>query len=64
MQFTHENITVREMILKLFNLMELEMSTIMIMALQFIVVGVTLVGMWYLLKDREGFHHSEMKRHH
>ena len=44
--------------------MESEMETILIMALQFIVVGVTLVGMWHLLKDREGFHDSEMRRHH
>lgn len=64
MQFTYENMIVRELILKLFNLMELEMSTIMIMALQFIIVGVALVGMWYLLKGRESFHYSEMKRHH
>jgi len=40
------------------------MDTLMIIALQFIVVGITLVGMWHLLKNRDGFHNSEIKRHH
>ncbi len=44
--------------------MELDMDTLMIIALQFIVVGITLVGMWHLLKNRDGFHNSEIKRHH
>ena len=54
----------REMLLNLNALMELEMNTFIIIALQLIVVGVTLVGMWYLLKDRDGFHSSEIRRHH
>ena len=40
------------------------MDTLIIIALQFIVVGITLVGMWHLLKNRDGFHNSEIKRHH
>lgn len=52
------------MLLNLNALMELEMDTFIIIALQLIVVGVTLVGMWYLLKDRDGFHSSEIRRHH
>ena len=40
------------------------MGTFIIIALQFIVVGVTLVGMWHLLKGRDGFHSAEIRRHH
>lgn len=49
----------------LFNLsFELEMEAFLIIALQITVVGLTLVGMWRLMKDRDGYHDSELKRHH
>ena len=49
----------------LFNLsLELEMEAFFIIALQITVVGLTLVGMWRLMKDRDGYHDSELKRHH
>ncbi len=44
--------------------MELEMETFLIVALQIVVVGVTLVGMWRLMKERDGYHDSELRRHH
>ncbi len=44
--------------------MELEMEAFIIIAIQFVVVGVTLVGMWRLLKERDYFHDSEIRRHH
>lgn len=48
-----------------FNLsLELEMEALFIIALQITVVGLTLVGMWRLMKDRDGYHDSELKRHH
>ncbi len=40
------------------------MEAFIIIALQITVVGLTLVGMWRLLKDRDGYHNSELKRHH
>ncbi len=40
------------------------MEAFFIIALQITVVGLTLVGMWRLLKDRDGYHNSELKRHH
>ena len=48
-----------------FNLsLELEMEAVLIISLQITVVGLTLVGMWRLMKDRDGYHDSELKRHH
>ena len=44
--------------------LELEMEAFFIIALQIAVVGITLVGMWRLMKDRDGYHDSELKRHH
>ena len=40
------------------------MEEFLIIALQFVVVGVTLVGMWRLLKERDYFHDSLVRRHH
>ncbi|MCZ6565361.1 MAG: hypothetical protein O6852_04415 [Gammaproteobacteria bacterium] len=40
------------------------MEAFLIIALQFVVVGVTLVGMWRLLKERDYFHDSQVRRHH
>lgn len=40
------------------------MEAFIIIAIQLLVVGVTLVGMWRLLKERDYFHNSELKRHH
>jgi len=40
------------------------MGALLIIALQFVVVGVTLVGMWRLLKERNYFHDSQVRRHH
>lgn len=40
------------------------MEAFIIIAIQLVVVGVTLVGMWRLLKERDYFHNSELKRHH
>ena len=40
------------------------MEALLIIALQFVVVGVTLVGMWRLLKERDYFHDSQVRRHH
>lgn len=40
------------------------MEAIVIIGIQFVVVGVTLVGMWRLLKERDYFHDSEIRRHH
>jgi len=39
------------------------MEAYLIIGLQFLVVGVTLVGMWRLLKERDYFHDTEIKRH-
>jgi FtsZ-interacting cell division protein ZipA len=44
--------------------LELEMEAFLIITLQITVVGLTLVGMWRLMKDRDGYHNSELKRHH
>ncbi len=44
--------------------MELEMEALLISVLQITVVGLTLVGMWRLMKERDGYHDSELKRHH
>jgi len=44
--------------------MELEMEALLIIALQITVVELTLVGMWRLMKERDGYHDSEPKRHH
>jgi len=44
--------------------MELKMEAFLIIALQLTVVGLTLVGMWRLMKERDGYHDSELKRHH
>jgi len=40
------------------------MEAFIIIAIQFLVVGVTLVGMWRLLKERDYFHDTELRRHH
>ena len=40
------------------------MEALIIIAIQFVVVGVTLVGMWRLLKERDYYHDSELRRHH
>lgn len=40
------------------------MDVFFIIAIQFMVVGITLVGMWRLLKDRDYFHDTEVRRHH
>ena len=40
------------------------MDALLIVVLQLVVVGVTLIGMWRLLKERDGYHNSELKRHH
>ncbi|MFK7815736.1 MAG: hypothetical protein AB8B92_05320 [Gammaproteobacteria bacterium] len=40
------------------------MEAFFIITLQIAVVGLTLVGMWRLMKDRDGYHNSELKRHH
>ena len=40
------------------------MEAFVIIALQFVVVGVTLIGMWRLLKERDYYHDSELRRHH
>jgi len=40
------------------------MEAIVIIGIQLVVVGVTLVGMWRLLKERDYFHDSEIRRHH
>jgi hypothetical protein len=40
------------------------MEAFLIIALQFVVVGVTLGGMWRLLKERDYFHDSQVRRHH
>ena len=40
------------------------MEAFIIITIQLLVVGVTLVGMWRLLKERDYFHSSELKRHH
>ncbi len=40
------------------------MEAFLIIALQLIVVGVTLVGMWRLMKERDGYHDTELRRHH
>ena len=40
------------------------MEALVIIAIQFVVVGVTLVGMWRLLKERDYYHDSELRRHH
>lgn len=40
------------------------MEAFLIIALQMIVVGVTLVGMWRLMKERDGYHDTELRRHH
>ncbi len=40
------------------------MEAFLIIALQFVVVGVPLVGMWRLLKERDYFHDSQVRRHH
>ena len=40
------------------------MEALLIIALQLGVVGITLIGMWRLLKERDYFHDSEIKRHH
>ena len=40
------------------------MDAFFIIGLQILVVGVTLVGMWRLLKERDYFHDSEIRRHH
>ena len=40
------------------------MEAFLIIALQFVVVGVTLVGMWRLLKERDYFHDAQVRRHH
>ena len=40
------------------------MEAFLIIALQLFVVGVTLVGMWRFLKERDGYHHTELRRHH
>lgn len=40
------------------------METFLIISLQFVVVGITLVGMWRLMKERDGHHDSELRRHH
>ena len=48
-----------------FNLsLELEMEAFFIIALQITVVGLTLVGMWRLMKERDYYHDTELKRHH
>jgi len=39
------------------------MDVFFIVALQFMVVGITLVGMWRLLKERDYVHSSEIRRH-
>lgn len=39
------------------------MEAFIIISLQVIVVGVTLVGMARLLKERDYFHDSEIRRH-
>ncbi len=40
------------------------METFLIVALQFVVVGATLIGMWRLMKERDGYHNNELRRHH
>jgi len=40
------------------------MEAFLIITLQMVVVGVTLVGMWRLMKEREGYHDTELRRHH
>ena len=40
------------------------MEALVIIAIQLVVVGVTLVGMWRLLKERDYYHDSELRRHH
>ncbi|MGH1537370.1 MAG: hypothetical protein ACRBDX_04915 [Gammaproteobacteria bacterium] len=40
------------------------MEAFLIIALQLIVVGITLVGMWRLMKERDGYHDTELRRHH
>ncbi|MDH3608088.1 MAG: hypothetical protein OEQ24_02445 [Gammaproteobacteria bacterium] len=40
------------------------MEAFFIIALQLVVVGLTLVGMWRLMKERDYYHDTELKRHH
>ena len=40
------------------------MEAFIIIALQFVVVGASIVGMWRILKERDYFHDSEIRRHH
>lgn len=40
------------------------MEAFLIIALQLVVVGLTLVGMWRLMKERDYHHDAELKRHH
>jgi len=40
------------------------MEAFLIIALQVLVIGITLVGMWRLMKERDGYHDTELRRHH